>query len=261
MELLLNDPYAYLDVFLLIIVRMLGVMLLMPFFSNRNIPALGKLSITVFTSLILVNIVPLELSVTSAEPIGYGILVIKEFLAGWLIGLSAYSVFAALTLAGQFIDYQIGFSMVNVFDPLSQTNITITGNFYYFLYLMLFLVTRSYAYVFIALKNSFTFIPIGEMVLSQYLYHSFIDFFNVFFLIALQISAPIFFVMLITNAVLGILARTVPKLNMFVIGFPIKIMLGLLILYLLSYLFVNLSDLISDEFLRMMEVFIKGMSP
>lgn len=258
---LLRDPYAYLDVFLLVLVRMIGVMLMMPFLSNRNIPAMTKVSVAVFTSLIMVNIAPASLTVTSGDAIAFAILVIKEFLTGWMIGFSAYAVFAALTLAGQFIDYQIGFSMVNVFDPLSQTNITVTGNLYYFLFLMLFLVSRSYGYVFLALKNSFTIIPLGEMVLTTYLSNQFIEFFNVFFLIALQIAAPIFFVMLVTNGVLGILARTVPQLNMFVIGFPIKIILGLIVLYLLSYLFINITDIIMEEHLRMLEVFIEGMSP
>ncbi len=261
MDLLLSDPYAYMDSFFLIVIRMLGVMLLVPFLSNRNIPAMTKVALAVFTSLILVNVVPTDVAVTSADIIPFAILVTKEFITGWLIGLSVYAVLAALTLAGQFIDYQIGFSMVNVFDPLSQTNITVTGNFYYFLYLMIFLATRSYGFVFIALKKSFSLIPLGQMVLTTYLYDSFIDFFNAFFLIALQISAPVFFVMLVTNGVLGILARTVPQLNMFVIGFPIKIILGLVILYLLSYLFVNLTDIVTEEFLRMLDVFIRGMSP
>ncbi len=192
MNLLLSDPYAYMDSFFLILIRMLGLMLLVPFLSNRNIPALTKVALAVFTSLIMINVVPTEVEVTSAEVIPFALIVIKEFITGWLIGLSVYAVLAALTLAGQFIDYQIGFSMVNVFDPLSQTNITVTGNYYYFLYLMLFLVTRSYGFIFIALKKSFNLIPLGQMVLTTYLYDSFIGFFNNFFLIALQIAAPVF---------------------------------------------------------------------
>ncbi len=261
MELLLNDPYAYLDSFMLVMIRILGVILIMPFISNRAIPAMSRVALSFFVTVILINVVPLEVSSSSAYPIDFAIVVIKEFLTGWLIGFSAYSVFAILTLTGQFIDYQIGFSMVNVFDPLSQTNITITGNLYYFLFMMVFLVTRSYGYIFTALKQSYTIIPLGQLTLTTYLYNSFIEFLNNFFLIALQLAAPIFFVMLITNGVLGILARTVPQLNMFVIGFPIKIMLGLLVLYLIMNIFVNLSEIITEEFLRMLEVFIKGMAP
>lgn len=261
MELLLSNPYGYLDAFMLIMIRTLGMMLMMPFLSNRNIPPMAKIGVTVFISMILINVVPIDLAFSSAYPIEFAIVVIKEFLCGWLIGFSAYTVFAILTLAGQFIDYQIGFSMVNVFDPMSQTQITITGNLFYFVFLLIFLMTRSYFFVFKGLKESFIYIPLGQMQLSTYLYTSFISFFNDFFLTALQISAPIFFVMLVTNAVLGILARTVPQLNMFVIGFPLKIMLGLLVLYLTMFLFDNVADIIIDKFIRLMEVFIKGMAP
>jgi len=261
MDLLLSDPYGYMDVFLLILVRILGVVLMVPFLGNSNIPNMAKVAISLFLSVIMINVIPVTPVVSSAYPIDYGILVIKEFITGWLIGYSAYAVFAVLTLAGQFIDYQIGFSMVSVFDPLSQTQITITGNYYYFLYMMLFLLSGADRYIFIALKASFTIIPLGQMMLSQYLYHTVIDFFNGFFLIALQLAAPVFFVMLITNVVLGILARTVPQLNMFVIGFPLKIIFGLLVLYLLSYVFVNLSEIVTKDYMRMLEEVIKGLAP
>jgi len=261
MELLLSDPYVYLDAFLLIIIRTLGMMLMMPFLSNRNIPTMAKIGVSFFVAVIMLTVIPIELTVSSTQPIEFTIYVVKEFITGWLLGFSAYVVFAILTLAGQFIDYQIGFSMVNVFDPMSQTQITITGNLYYFVFLLIFLMTRSYFFVFKGLKESFMYIPLGQMTLSTYLYNSFIDFFNDFFLTALQIAAPIFFVMLVTNAVLGILARTVPQLNMFVIGFPIKILLGLFVLYLTMYLFDNVADIIIDKFLNLMEVFIKGMAP
>jgi flagellar biosynthetic protein FliR len=261
MELLLNEPYVYLDAFMLILIRIFGMMLMMPFLSNKNIPSMAKIGMGFFLGVILLNIVPIEISVSSSSPIEFAIVVIKEFITGWLIGFSAYTVFAILTLAGQFIDYQIGFSMVNVFDPMSETQITITGNLYYFVFLLIFLMTRSYFFVFKGLKESFMYIPLGQMTLSTYLYNSFIGFFNDFFLTALQISAPIFFVMLVTNAVLGILARTVPQLNMFVIGFPIKILLGLFVLYATMYLFDNVADIIIDKFIKLMEIFIKGMAP
>lgn len=261
MDLLLSDPYAYLDAFLLMLVRTLAMMSIMPFFSNNNIPTMTKLAFSFFLTTLLMSVVPLDVAVSSEYPVDFAIVLFKEFITGWLIGFSAYVAFAILTLAGQFIDYQIGFSMVNVFDPLSQTQLTITGNFYYFLFLMIFLMTRSYYFVLKGLKVSFQIIPLGQMTTSTFLYDSLLDFFNEYFLLALRISAPIFFVMLITNVVLGILARTVPQLNMFVIGFPIKILLGLFVLYLTMYLFNNVADIIVDAFINLMDKMIQGMAP
>lgn len=261
MEVLLANPYMYLDTLLLIFTRTLGMMILMPFLSNRTIPAIAKIGLGFFCSIILINIVPpLEFD---GDPtlVAYAILVIKESATGWMLGFGAYIVFAILTLAGQFIDYQIGFSMVNVFDPMSQTQLTTTGNFYYFIFLLIFLTTRSYGYIFRALKTSYQFIPIGRIAPSDELYVSLIEYFNTFFLLALQIAAPIFFVMLVTNVVLGILARTVPQLNMFVVGFPIKIILGLFILYFTMALFGNVAEIIIRELKLMMDMMIRGMAP
>ncbi len=261
MELFIGNPFIYLDSLLLVFVRTMSMMIIMPFLSNRTIPKITKVGIGFFFSLIIINIITPLTGTTSILLIDYAILVIKEFITGWMLGFGAYIVFAILTLAGQFIDYQIGFSMVNVFDPLSQTQITITGNFYYFTFLLIFLVTRSYGYIFQALKTSYRFIPIGQLSPSNFLYDSLIEYFNTFFLLALQIAAPIFFVMLVTNVVLGILARAVPQLNMFVIGFPIKIILGLFILYFTMALFDNVAEIIIRELKIMMDMLIRGMAP
>jgi flagellar biosynthetic protein FliR len=261
MELILGNPFTYLDTLLLVFVRTMSMMIIMPFLSNRGIPNIAKIGIGFFFSLIIINLITPLTDTGNILLIDYAILVIKEFITGWMLGFGAYIVFAILTLAGQFIDYQIGFSMVNVFDPLSQTQITITGNFYYFTFLLIFLVTRSYGYIFRALKTSYQFVPIGQLSPSNYLYDSLIEYFNTFFLLALQVAAPIFFVMLVTNVVLGILARAVPQLNMFVIGFPIKIILGLFILYFTMALFDNVAEIIIRELKIMMDMLIRGMAP
>ncbi len=261
MELILGNPFTYLDTLLLIFVRTMSMMIIMPFLSNRGIPNIAKIGMGFFFSLIIINLITPLTDTRSILLIDYAILVIKEFITGWMLGFGVYIVFAILTLAGQFIDYQIGFSMVNVFDPLSQTQITITGNFYYFTFLLIFLATRSYGYIFRALKTSYQFIPIGKLSPSNYLYDSLIEYFNTFFLLALQVAAPIFFVMLVTNVVLGILARAVPQLNMFVIGFPIKIILGLFILYFTMALFDNVAEIIIRELKIMMDMLIRGMAP
>lgn len=261
MDILFDNPYAYIDTFLLILVRVLGMILIMPFMNNKNVPNMSKVAFSFFFSVILMTIIPIDSQISSVYLLDYGLYIIKEFLTGWVIGFGVFVAFSILTLAGQFIDYQIGFSMVNVFDPLSQTQITITGNLYYFLFLMIFLTSRSYYYIFKGLVSSFYFIPLGQMTVSVSLFDDFLLFFNTFFLIALQIAAPIFFVMILTNAVLGILARTVPQLNMFVIGFPLKILLGLLVLFITLYLFGNVSEIVIEESVRFMQKIIRGLSP
>jgi len=261
MDLFFSDPYAYLDTFLLVFVRILGVMLIVPVLGNGSIPALTKASFALFLSLIMINVAPVQAPVSSGQPIAFGVVVILEFVTGYLIGFSAYVVFSILSLAGQFIDMQIGFSMVNVFDPMSQIQLTITGNLYYYILMMITIVTNAYHFFIRAMVDSFRAIPLGGMVLSPGLYDAIIRYMVTFFDVALRIASPIFFVMLITNVVLGVLARAVPQLNMFVIGFPIKILFGLITIYIMLTSFKVVSDNLIEFSIDQMYNVIRGMMP
>jgi flagellar biosynthetic protein FliR len=261
LELLVSDPYAYIDVFLLIFIRILSLFLAVPMFSNRTIPRLVKVGLAFFISLILINVVDLEISVSSSDLMNYALVLVKEFITGWLIGFSAYLAYTTLVLAGQFVDSQIGFSMVNVFDPLSQIQISITGNLYYYLVLLLTIASNAHYFFIRAIINSYDFVPIGGLFLSPDLYNGLIGFFARFFGVALQIAAPFFFIMLLTNVVLAILARTAPQMNLFVIGFPIKILLGMLVMLITMSVFDNISEMIIDMAKDFMNSTIKGMMP
>ncbi len=257
----MSDPYTYLDSYLLVFVRVLGMMLVVPILSNRNVPYMTKVSFAIFLSMIIISAIPVEAPVSSTNVINFGLTVIIEFVTGYTIGFGAYMVFSILSLAGQFIDMQIGFSMVNVFDPLSQIQLTITGNLYYYILMMIAIITHAHHYFIRALLYSFKVIPLGGMVISPALNMAIIDYMSDFFVIALRIGAPIFFVMLITNVVLGVLARAVPQLNMFVIGFPIKILFGLVTIFIMLTTFSTFSDILIGESEQQMRLIIEGMRP
>lgn len=260
MDVLLKDPFAYLDIFLLTFVRMISFFISVPLFGTRNIPRTVKVILALFLTIIIINIQPMELSTSSANIIPYAILVIKEFIVGWLIGFGAYLVFSIITLSGQLIDYQIGFTMVNVFDPLSQIQLTITGNFYYYLLLLMMLATDTHFFLIKALTESFKWIPVGNVVFRPTLYPSVMSFFKDYFIIALKIAGPMIGVMLIINVVLGILARATPQMNMFVIGLPLKLMTGLVVLLITISAFPSVSEWIFDKMLNVIDIIIKGMS-
>lgn len=261
MELLLSDPYTYLDTYLLVFVRVLGMMLIVPVFSNKSVPYMAKVAFAIFLSMVIISAIPVQASVSSTDVVNFGLAVIIEFVTGYTMGFGAYMVFAVLSLAGQFIDMQIGFSMVNVFDPMSQIQLTITGNLYYYILMMIAIITHAHHYFIRALLYSFKVIPLGGMVISPALNTAIIGYMENFFILALRIGAPIFFVMLITNVVLGVLARAVPSLNMFVIGFPIKIIFGLVTIFIMLTSFATFSDILIGESEQQMRLIIEGMRP
>lgn len=261
MDLILSNPYQYLDVFLLVFVRTVSLFISIPIFSNKNIPAFTKIGLAFFLSCIVINVINVSSPVPSTDVIGYGVEIIKEIFIGWIIGFSIYIVYSVLTLAGQFIDFQVGFSMVTVFDPLSQIQFTISGTFYYYLVLLIILITNAHYFFIKAIIKSFEVIPIGQVALSSNLYNSFIGVLNDIFLMALQIAAPFFFVMLLADVVLGLLARTAPQMNLFVIGFPIKILLGLLVMLVTINVFSNVSHMIIDKTVSFVDSIMRGMVP
>lgn len=261
MNLLLTDPYQYLDVFLLVFVRTLGLLLIIPILGNRVIPYMVKISFSFFITLIAISTITFSPPVSSFDAVNFGLVVILEFITGWLLGFVVYMIYSVLSLAGQFVDMQIGFSMVNVFDPMSQIQLTITGNLYYYVMIIIVVVTRAHHFFIRALLDSFVLIPLGEFTLSPLLNDSMLQAMSNYFSMALRIAAPIFFVMIITNVILGILARTVPQLNMFVIGFPVKILLGLFTIVLTLSFFSVISDMLIGRSETLMRDVIEGMRP
>lgn len=261
MDLLLSNPFQYLDVFLLVFVRTVSLFIAIPIFSNKNIPPIAKIGLAFFISVIVVNVIHVSAPVPSTDVIGYGFAILQEIFVGWIIGFASYIVFSILTLAGQMIDTQVGFSMVNVFDPMSQITLSISGVLYYYLVLLIILVTNSYHFFIKALMKSFEWIPIGHVTITSNLFDSFTGIFNDLFVIALQIAAPFFFIMLLTDVVLGLLARTAPQMNLFVIGFPIKIFLGLAVMLVTMNVFSSVSDMIMDKTITFIDNIIRGMVP
>ncbi len=252
--------HGYIETFLLIFTRIVSMFIMLPFFGSQNTPRRLKALLAFALTVIMIQIMPLQSPVSADLPVAYALAAAKEFFTGWLMGFAVYLVYSVLTMAGQFIDAQIGLSMVSMIDPSSQMQFTVTGNLYYFMMIFIILMTRTYYYFLEGLKRSFRLIPLGGANLSYDLYDSMFYFLRDYFLMALQIALLVFFVMMISNAVLGILARTAPQLNMFVVGFPIKLLLGLATLYVTFFVFEGLSAMVIDRGTETMYDFIRGMS-
>ncbi len=247
MNVLLSSAFSYLDTFLLLFARVFGMFVIAPVFRNKNVPYIVKILLILMVTNILFSRVGIVQDVTSSQTLAYIFYIGMELVTGLVIGFSVYLAYAVFTMVGQFIDMQIGFSMVNIFDPVNSMQVTITGNLYYYMMILVVLVTNAHHFFIKALVESFEVVPVGGMAITQLLTDNVVLYMTRFFMLTLQFSAPIVFVILITNVVLGVLARAVPSLNMFVIGFPLKILFGLATIMVMLSAFSMMSDtLISD---------------
>lgn len=210
----------------LVFARMSAFVFLIPFFSIKGIPALTKIGFSVvLTALILPGISNV---VIPESILSYSLLVIKEVLVGLILGYVSLLTFNAVRMAGELIDIQMGFSMATVFDPQNQTRVTLTGQFFYLFQILLFLAVDGHHSLLMAISYSYTLLPVMTSGLKITLVPAIFKLFIQVFSLGIRIAVPFMVVFLICDIGLGIIARTVPQLNIFVLSFPLKIGVGLL---------------------------------
>ncbi len=246
--------YGDLEVFLLIVVRVTSFIFVCPFFGGRQTPNLVKIGFGLLLSILLYGAVPFNAPDYNTI-IGYTVIVLKEVLTGFLIGYAVQICEMIAAFAGTIVDMQIGLSMVNIFDPNTNEQVTITGSLYSQILTMMLILTGMYQYILRALADTFILVPInGAVINSDKLLASILAFMRDYIVIGFRICLPIFIITFITNVVLGVLAKVSPQMNMFAVGIQIKIIIGLLIMFVTvtmlndasNFVFINMKELMED---------------
>ncbi|MDQ0412491.1 flagellar biosynthetic protein FliR [Mesobacillus stamsii] len=238
--------------FLLIFVRVTSFFLMMPLFSYRTIPATHKIGLGFMLALIMFSAIDApELKIDSV----YFMLIIKEAMVGLFIGFIAALMMSAIQIAGGFIDFQMGFAIANVIDPQTGAQSPLMGQYLSIIALLVLLTVNGHHLLMDGIFYSYNFIPIDQLMIpfgkenvAEFVLLSF----NKMFLIAFQMSLPIVGTLFLVDIALGIVARTVPQLNIFVVGLPIKIGVSFLVLIaVMGALIAVTSDLVSTTLATM----------
>ena len=226
--------------FILIFARVVSIISLAPVYGGRNLPAMSRIGFSALLSYLFYAVLP-QPAVELTN--NFWLLLPGEVLVGLGIGYVTMLFFNAVQMAGNLIDIPMGFTMVNVFDPNTDTQLPIMGNFYYVLAMLLFLVTNAHQMLLAAMLESYQWFGLGHQITGSLLV-SFGETFAAIFLIGVKISIPVVGVMLMSDVALALLARTVPSLNAFILGVPVKIALGVVaMLFCLSAFIAFSSDL------------------
>lgn len=235
-------------IFLLVLVRIAAFFTTVPLFSYRTIPNLFKIGFIFFlTYIVFLTIDPTNVAIEGQ----FVILIIKEAIIGLLLGLIAYIVVSAIQIAGGFIDFQMGFAIANVIDPQTGAQSPLTGQYFYIIALLFLLSVNGHHLLIDGMFFSYELVPIDAFVpfrdgkIVDYI----IQTFNTMFLVAFQMAIPIVGCLFLVDVALGIIARTVPQLNVFVVGLPIKIFVSfVVILFFLSIYIILVKNLFSTMF-------------
>lgn len=219
---------AYFMAVLFIFLRMVTFFTLVPVFFPKGTPNTLKVLFTVMISFILVPGISAA-GITAAVNDNYTLAAycINEIITGLTLGYLTSICFNIIRMAGQLMDMQMGFAMLSMFDPTSNSNVTLIERLLYWVSLIMFFIVDGHHMLIRALTESFNTVGLGRSVLSQdtvmYIVNTFIQ----YFVIGLKIAIPIVLIIIITDLTLGLIARTVPQLNVMVLGLPVKILVGL----------------------------------
>jgi flagellar biosynthetic protein FliR len=213
--------------FMLVVARLSGLFLIAPVFSSKMIPAKIKIMVLLVLAATLTPIV-----MSTAPPVPDGILDLVlalgiESIIGFAIGFSVAIVFSAVQVGASLIDTSIGFSMANIIDPLNNAQASVLGSFYSLVATLAFLSVDGHHWLIAGFKRSFDTVPLGSMPRIEATMLNLFAEFGQLFTIAFQIAAPVLVTLLLVDAVLGIVARVVPQMNVFFVGIPLKIGVGL----------------------------------
>lgn len=252
--------YGDLELFLLIFVRVASFVYIAPFFSMSNTPSRVRVGLAFFISVLLYQTGPEQEAVYDTLT-GYTIIVMKEAVTGFLIGFGANLCTAVVSFAGQIADMEMGLSMASLFDPATKQQTTITGVYYNYMVLLLLMISGMHRYLLKALAETYELIPInGAVFHDDALLQALITFMGDYIIVGFRICLPIFAVMIILNAVLGILAKVSPQLNMFAVGIQMKMLVGFCVLFVTTAMLPDAAGFIYEQMKRMVVSFVRVMS-
>ena len=223
----LRLPFDQLILFCMVLMRVAALIAAIPVFSSRNIPVMIKAGLALAIALAIYPILDLR-GIDGLN--SWGVLVlgaVTEALLGVCIGLLVRLLFAGIQMAGQIAGYQMGLAIANIMDPATSLQIPVLAQAYNLMAMLIFLTIDAHHWFFRSLVDSFDRLPLFQFRLSASLLGHLVDTAGAMFVIAIKIGAPVIVVLLLTSVAFGLLARTVPQMNVFIVAMPLKIVVGL----------------------------------
>lgn len=225
-------PLQQFQDFLLCLARVIALVAAIPAFTSSQVAGRIKIGLAVMTSLLLFPAMAPFTPKVALPLTEFGLLIVNEVLVGVMIGLVTQMVFAAINFGGTVIGYQMGFAAANIFDPQTTQQLSLMSQFVNILALMAFLALDVHHFFFRAIIESYTVLPPGYLDFSQGAVQELMRLASHMFVLGVKFSAPVLALLLITNLVLGILARVFPQLNVFMLSFPLNIGIAFLVISL-----------------------------
>ncbi|MDM8354921.1 flagellar biosynthetic protein FliR [Pandoraea communis] len=218
--------------FLFPFVRLLALSMSAPLFGDAAVPGTLKIGLAGIVALALAPVLGPMPAVSPFSWEGLWILV-QQVMIGAALGWCMQIVFSAISMAGDFVGLQMGLSFATLLTPNSDGSTAVLGMLLNIVAMLLFLSTNGHLVMFATLVQSFAVLPVSSAPISVAGWHYLAMLGGQLFTLALMLSLPLVAALLICNLALGILNRAAPQLNIFAVGFPLTLGVGLVVLELM----------------------------
>ena len=219
------------ETFLLMFVRVVTLLALFPIFGAWAMPPQLKVGLALIITVILftTSLGGPIVRVPENTPVAMLIfLIVKEAVVGLAVGYTTVFLFAAVHFAARLVDTEMGFGMVDLIDPFSDEPVTTMGQMWIIVFTIFLLLINGHYFFLISIQKSFEIIPVlGVHIEAGRLAAQFSGMVGQLFVLALKMSAPVYVALILTEMALGVVARTVPQINIFFVGLPMKILVGI----------------------------------
>ena len=235
--------------FSLIMMRMAGFVLLNPILGRNSIPMIAKSGFILVLTLLLFSFSQGEL-VQVSSALGYGVLLMKEFVIGYFLGFVIQLFSMVITFAAAVIDFQMGLSMAMIYDVQNNAQIPLSGSIYNVFFMLLFFALDGHLAMMKILLTSADVVPYGQVAFTSNAFWAMLDIFSECIVMAMKFAFPILAAEFIVTMGLGILMKMIPQINVFVVQIQVKIIVGLV---LFIFLFVPMSDVLETLITSMLQ--------
>lgn len=229
----MNIILQKIEIFFLILIRIMSLLAVMPVFNLRAFPVRIRIAIALVFSCLLYPGVAVHSAVSTSSAIGYALLCGKEVLVGIVLGFAMEFIFLGVRFAGYLLGYQLGFAIASSLDPLTQQETSLVAQYKWIAAMLLFLVIDGHHLFLEAMARSFSLIPLTMASFRDGLVEHIVRVSAEIFVLGVKLAAPVMVVLILAHIGLGLLARTMPQLNVFIVSFPLTIGLGFLSLIML----------------------------
>ncbi|MFL0809560.1 MAG: flagellar biosynthetic protein FliR [Agarilytica sp.] len=243
------DVAAFIQQYMLPLFRIAAMFMVMPIIGARTVPARARLALALTVTLLIVPLLPPLPQVPSLS-LPSLLFAVQEVLIGITVGFIFQVVFQVFVLSGQFMAMKMGLGFASMNDPTNGVQTTVISQFFLMLVTMMFVSVDGHVVLIHLIVESFQTMPPGVWIVEPGMFKTIVDLGSWMFSAALVFSLPVLTSLLFVNIAFGVMSRAAPQLNIFAVGFPFTLVVGLALIWVGLLNFVPAFDnIISFGFL------------